>query len=82
MPLVGRPGSRMNAYRIDNSAQAIYCVRRWGVNSSVFRVGATPFNIDAEYCAREIRELDALAVGYVRPPLERWWEIEVANLPA
>lgn len=66
---------------IANQAQLDWMVRRWPYYSVSWRIGYVQL-LAGDYLNQMERELGSRFMeGYVRPPLQRWWEPEIAALP-
>lgn len=77
MPSVAQ-GEREVSCPILNRAMSAYCMQRWGRNPQ-FNVGSR-FSLDIVYYAEDWKLLLKLS-GEPRPPLEKWWTVDEANLP-
>lgn len=65
-------------HRIANEVQLAWMLGRWPAYSGHWYVGYVQL-INGAYLNQMMRDLGA-RFGE-RPPLERWWEPEIANLP-
>lgn len=68
------------SWTIENSEQLAWMRQRWS-GYPQWRVGFSQ-DMGGTYLNNMRRELGAaFDAGYVHPPLARWWEPEIANLP-